>query len=327
MRSHRALVAAVLTAVTVTGCAGSGTPTNVLEPRAAPSSPLTVAPAGTTTDIGSAVISTALDPRSRTLALLVAAPDRVLLLDATDLTVPPRSVALPARGHEVVAGDGELLVATAAGVVRVDPTTAVASLLAMDTDVLSVAVLPDDELAVGLSTGVVRVVAADGRTAAEIGGLASADAVRVAGDDLVALDRRQTSLTAVNTADEALAEALRAGEGAARATTDRFGRVLVTEPVRGELLVFSTSPLMLLQRFPVPGGPWAVAVDPVTDIAWVTLTATNEVVGFDVAGPEPVELDRYPTLSRPESVAVDPADGAVLVASATGEGVQRIPRP
>lgn len=324
-RLRAAVTVVVVGALAATGCSSASTPTNVLEPRAAPASPATITPAGTVTDVGAAVISSALDPGSRTLALLVTAPDRALLLDATDLTAAPRSVTFSAAGHEVVAGDGELLVATAAGVVR-DPTTADATLVEVDADVLSVAALPDDGLAVGLSTGAVRVLTADGRTTAEAGGLASADAVRLAGGDLVALDRRQTSLTAVDTAEAALAEALRAGQGAARASTDRFGRVLVTEPVRGELLVFSTSPLMLVQRFPVPGGPWAVAVDPVTDTAWVTLTASNEVVGLDVAGPEPVEVDRYPTLARPESVAVDPADGAVLVASAAGTGVQRIPR-
>lgn len=325
-RLRAAVTVVVVGALAVTGCSSASTPTNVLEPRAAPASPATITPAGTVTDVGAAVISSALDPGSRTLALLVTAPDRVLLLDATELTAAPRSVTLSATGHEVVAGDGELLVATAAGVVRIDPTTADATLVEVDADVLSVAALPDDGLAVGLSTGAVRVLTADGRTTAEADGLASADAVRLAGRDLVALDRRQTSLTAVDIAEAALAEALRAGQGAARASTDRCGRVLVTEPVRGELLVFSTSPLMLVQRFPVPGGPWAVAVDPVTDTAWVTLTASNEVVGLDVAGPEPVEVDRYPTLARPESVAVDPADGAVLVASAAGTGVQRIPR-
>jgi len=121
-----------------------------------------------------------------------------------------------------------------------------------------------------------------------------------------------------------LGESLRAGEGATNAVTDRFGRVLVTDTAGGELLEFSASPLLLRQRYPVPGAPYALAYDPKTDIAWVTLTDRNQVVGYDVAGGEPVERYRFDTVAQPDAVAVDAISGAVLVASAAGVGVQRI---
>ncbi|HEX2133838.1 MAG TPA: hypothetical protein VHH15_20015 [Actinophytocola sp.] len=56
----------------------------------------------------------------------------------------------------------------------------------------------------------------------------------------------------------------------------------------------------------------------------MTLTETNEVVGFDVAGEEPAEKHRFPTVEQPNSVAVDPSSGRVIVASATGKGMQVI---
>ena len=41
-----------------------------------------------------------------------------------------------------------------------------------------------------------------------------------------------------------------------------------------------------------------------------------------MAGEEPVERYRFPTVVQPDSVAVDPVSGRVVVASGTGGGVQ-----
>jgi hypothetical protein len=57
---------------------------------------------------------------------------------------------------------------------------------------------------------------------------------------------------------------------------------------------------------------------------WITLTERNEVVGFDVAGGEPVEKHRFATVRQPDSVAVDPGSGRVFVASGDGRGMQVI---
>ena len=83
-------------------------------------------------------------------------------------------------------------------------------------------------------------------------------------------------------------------------------------------------PLLLRQRYPVPGSPYGLAYDAQRDLAWITLTARNEVVGLDVAGGEPVERYRFPTVQQPDSVAVDPPSGRVFVGSASGAGMQVI---
>jgi DNA-binding beta-propeller fold protein YncE len=70
--------------------------------------------------------------------------------------------------------------------------------------------------------------------------------------------------------------------------------------------------------------PYGIASDPKRDLAWVTLTASNEVVGFDMTGGAPVQRYRLPTVRQPNSVAVDPDSGRVFVASANGEGVSVI---
>ncbi len=115
------------------------------------------------------------------------------------------------------------------------------------------------------------------------------------------------------------------GEGATQLTTDHYGRILVTDTTGDELLAYTTDTLMLRQRFPAGLAPYAVAYDDTADRAWVTLTETNEVVGFDLSSGVGVETARYPTVRQPNSVTVDTVNGDLLIGSATGDGLQQIP--
>ena len=59
-------------------------------------------------------------------------------------------------------------------------------------------------------------------------------------------------------------------------------------------------------------------------LAWVSQTATNIVVGYDLATGIPVEKVRYPTVQQPNSLAFDDASGTLYVVSGSGAGVQVI---
>lgn len=142
------------------------------------------------------------------------------------------------------------------------------------------------------------------------------------GGDLNVLDRLTTSLTPIDTTNGDKGAGLRAGAGATNAVTDRYGRILTIDTRGGELLAFTTDPLIMKQRYPVPGSPYGLTYDPQRDLAWTTLTETNELVGYDVAGGQPEERHRIPTVSQPDSVTVDPATGKIYVASANGAGLQ-----
>ncbi|WP_420838578.1 YncE family protein, partial [Crossiella equi] len=111
-------------------------------------------------------------------------------------------------------------------------------------------------------------------------------------------------------------------DAATRAVTDKYGRILVVDTRAGEYLAFSTNPLIMRQRFPVPGAPYGLAYDHARDLAWITLTERDEVVAYNIAGGEPMEKYRFPTVHQPNSVTVDPKSGRVLIASADGGGVQ-----
>ena len=152
------------------------------------------------------------------------------------------------------------------------------------------------------------------------------DAARLvpAGTKVGVLDRGRSAVSLVDISSGETSPALRAGNGAAGAVADRFGRMLVTDARDGELLALAGDPLLLRQRFPLPGAPYGLAYDARRDLAWVTLTARNEVVGLDVAGGEPVVVHRFPTVHQPDAVAVDPVSGRVVVVSASGAGLQVI---
>jgi hypothetical protein len=56
----------------------------------------------------------------------------------------------------------------------------------------------------------------------------------------------------------------------------------------------------------------------------VSETATNSVVGYDLATGIPVEKVRYRTVQQPNSLAFDDETGTLYVVSGSGAGVQVI---
>ena len=136
------------------------------------------------------------------------------------------------------------------------------------------------------------------------------------------LDRGQTSVTTISASGNDADHALRAGEGATTMAADSAGRVLVADTRGDELLVFGTDPLILRQRSPVRDAPYGLAGS--SGLAWVSQTATNTVVGYDLATGIPVEKVRYRTVQQPNSLAFDEASGTLYVVSGSGAGVQVI---
>ncbi|GAA1938158.1 hypothetical protein [Amycolatopsis minnesotensis] len=291
-------------------------------PATAPA--VTAKPAGTVFAAPGNV--TAVATTGTTLAVGLQTPPSVRLYDLGALTAPPKSVPLPGPAERITSSAGRLL-ASVPGSGQV----AEIALPAGTVTELAVPGTPSAATAVGDQTLVsVRdrkeiAVLAGGKVARTIGGsLYSADDVLTTGDKTVVLDRLRTALFSVDVQGGKVGEGLRAGEGVANAVADSFGRVLVTDVKAGALIAFSTDPLLMRQRYPVPGGAYGIAYDAKKALAWVTLTGLNQVVGYDVRGGEPVEKYRFPTVRQPNSVAVDETTSRVVVGSAAGEGIQVI---
>jgi DNA-binding beta-propeller fold protein YncE len=151
---------------------------------------------------------------------------------------------------------------------------------------------------------------------------ARVDALVAQGNTTVVLDRGQTSVTALSEDGTEAEHALRAGEGATTMAADRAGRVLVADTRGGQLLVFGTGPLILRQRYPVPDAPYGLADS--SRMAWVSQTASNSVVGYDLATGIPVEKVRFRTVQQPNSLVYDESSGTLYVLSGSGAGVQVI---
>jgi DNA-binding beta-propeller fold protein YncE len=320
------LPAALLVVGLVAGCGNSGRPAQpvvALPITPAPAPPSGPAAAGTIRPLGAPATEVVVDPRTETVVVALADPPR-LLFSALDGTALPRQVALPGPAADLVlaAGGGLLLV----------PITAPGSLVRVPLDGGPPSTTNLDgpaygALAMGQTTVVAmgdRLTVLDGSSSRTIPGFVDATHLVPLGAKVGVVDRGRSAVSLVDISADDAGLALRAGNGAAAAVSDRFGRMLVTDVRDGELLVFAGDPLLLRQRFPLPGAPYGVAYDPRRDLAWVTLTARNEVVGLDVAGGEPVVVHRFPTVHQPDAVAVDPASGRVVVVSASGAGLQVI---
>jgi DNA-binding beta-propeller fold protein YncE len=222
--------------------------------------------------------------------------------------------------------DGRMYASTRGGYFRVDIRAGTATKVDIDgeggTDFTAIARRADDKLVLGSADGAVYTLSSAAGVGASLKIFARVDALVAQGNTVVVLDRGQTSVTTISASGNDADYALRAGEGATTIAADSAGRVLVADTRGDELLVFGTDPLILRQRSPVRDAPYGLAGSP--GLTWVSQTATNTVVGYDLATGIPVEKVRYRTVQQPNSLAFDEASGTLYVVSGSGAGVQVI---
>ena len=308
------------------GC--SSNPLDTAPPTIDPARPA-ASPATTTSPAGQ-VVPLRGDPQ----AALAAGGALVVLNDAATaagLTVVEQSgtsrpVALPGPASAIATdGRGTVYAATRGGFFTVDLGTGSSTRTGIedagDVDFTAIARRADGRLVLGSSDGVAYTLAEDMTVAGKAAIFARVDAIATQGDTAVVLDRAQTSVTALKP-DGSRAQALRAGLGATTIAADPAGRVLVADTRAGQLLVFGVDPLIQRQAYPVGDSPYGIAGS--ATLAWVALTASNTVVGYDLATGIPVEKVRYPTVRQPNTLAYDEASGTLYVVSGAGAGVQVI---
>lgn len=260
-----------------------------------------------------------------TASLVLLGDDGVTIMPAP--TRPPRAVTLPSRASAITGdGQGVAYLSTRGGYLRVDVRTGQVIPTRVpgheDTDFTAIARRSDGRLVLGSADGAVYTLNSDGAVSASVKIFARVDVLVTQGNTTVVLDRGQTSVTTIDPDGDAPRHALRAGEGATTMAADPAGRVLVVDTRGGSLLVFGTDPLMMRQSYPVRSAPYGLVGT--RSLAWVSLTASNVVVGYDLATGIPVEKVRYPTVRQPDVLAFDDATSTLYVASASGDGVQVI---
>ncbi|HEX5113675.1 MAG TPA: hypothetical protein VFW65_00605 [Pseudonocardiaceae bacterium] len=290
------------------------------------SPPPSAKPDGTVVSVAGPVTAIAVDPRSRTFAVAIQKPAQVEFLSLDDPQATPVVVPLPGVvTHLSYAQAGGPLLAPVAGA---NELVEIGILRAAITRVVKIpggptsAALFDNKILVTVPTRHAIDEVVGTKVTGSITGEVNPEQILVTGGRTVMLDRIRSAVFDVNAVAGSIGAGLRAGQGATNAAVDGFGRVLVTDTRTGQLLAFSANPVLERQSAPAPGVPYGIAVDTTRHIAWVTATKLNEVIGYQLTGSQPVLKYRLPTVQQPNSVAVDPASGRVIVASADGGGVQ-----
>jgi DNA-binding beta-propeller fold protein YncE len=90
-------------------------------------------------------------------------------------------------------------------------------------------------------------------------------------------------------------------------------RLYVADTGGNAIRVYATDHgLALVRRIPLPGGPYALTIDPIARRLFVTLASRNELVELPTDGARGADR-RFPTVRQPDAVAVDSSLGTVAV--------------
>jgi DNA-binding beta-propeller fold protein YncE len=319
------------------GCGSGGvhdTAAKPLPPAAEPGvSPVPAAtPAGRVQRLDAFPEGIAVDPGTGRVAVGLRNPDRLAILDGASGRLLHRLV-LPESPRHLLLGrePGVVLVPAerADTLVRVNVRTArILSRVRVGTFPHGVVqsgrrIFVADELG-----GRISVVQGD-QVLATLGGLTQPGGLAIAGGRLAVVDVRTRRLVVFDVRTLKRLADVPAGIGATHAVADRAGEILVADTEGRALLVYRLTPTVrLVGRLPLPGTPYGIAIDPVHDQLWLTLTSSNRLLGFQVGHGRPRQFASYPTVRQPNTVAVDPASGRLFVASRTASELETIrPRP
>jgi DNA-binding beta-propeller fold protein YncE len=296
------------------------------EPAVAP--PLTVRPAGKVIAVGAQAEGVVADPVTHLVAVGVRQPYGLVLLDERTGAVT-RRVPLPGHlRHLQLAGPG--------GPVLV-PDENSDDLLTVDLATGTIAsrvhtgTAPHD--ATRAVNGSVFVANEGGRSVVVVRGnkvvhiftdVSQPAGLAAVGGTVGLVDVRQDSLHLYD-ADRLVSTGwLPAGAGPTHLVADRRGHFVVIDTRGNAVLFYEPAPrARQIGRLTLPGTPYGVAYDRVRDRLWVTLTATNQLVGIPLDMAEPRVTIRLATVRQPNTVAVDPATGRLFV-TGTHDGVLQI---
>ncbi len=327
-------LAAVIAVVSgaVSGCStgsddGSPAAPAVITPAsAAQSPPVTTAPAGTVHRFAGRSSAVLFDTSSNTVSVLTNDGRTVTLFTRDNLDTPRHTVTLSSPATAAIGdGHGRVYLSTTGGYFTVDIASGRANKVDIsgheNTEFSAIARRPDGRVVLGNTDGTVFTLDAQNQITAHANGFAHIDSIAYQGNNVAVLDRAQSSVTTLTEAGDGTAHALRAGEGATTMLADDKGRLLVADTRGGALLVFGLADsLILRQRYPVPAAPYGLAYS--TKLTWVSQTASNTVIGYDLSTGIPEERARFATVRQPNSLV---SDGSTLfVASGAGDGIQAI---
>lgn len=332
------IVVALATTMSLVGCGSSKDDAAQKAETVAPAT-ASAAPAGPAAPPAGSVVptpagSTVLAHSGKSLAVLGADGTSVLRLSTDAIGGESTTIRTPRLTRVIGVGDGGFVGAGPETLVRIGADGVVSTSPTSVAEPTALARTHSGQILVGAGNGHLVVFDQDFKQIRDIGGFVGVDDITVSpagadlpGEQVVVLDKAQSSVTPVDISNGEFGAALRAGNGATEATVDHYGRILVSNTRDDEIIGFFGSPLVMRFRYPVPHGPYAVDYDDTRNLLWVSTTANNEVVAYDLAGGEPVEKHRFAAVAQPDALAVDDTTGAVYVLSTRDGGVQVVEPP
>jgi len=332
-------LAGLLAAAVLAGCGGGDDrpappapqldPPGATEPALAPVPDET--PPGRIVELGARPEGVAVDVQSRTAAVAVRKPNRLLLIDSATGAVR-REVALPGTARHVsVAGPGgPFLVGaeSADALVEVDPRSGAKRVTAVgdfphDATAVGERIFTADEF--GSTMSVVR----DGRRVGQVPVDAQPGNVVAVGDRVAVISVRAYTVELYDaTSDEPRGLGSQsAGLGPSHAVPGPDGQLVIGDTRGRALMVYDTEPqLRFRARVELDGTPVGLAADPDRGRVWVALSERNQAVPVDLRGEQPELGPPVATVRNPFSLAVEPATGRLLIASQS-EGTLQLVTP
>ena len=306
------MAAAVLVAASALGgCGGSDLPP-AAEPAVSP--PVSARPAGTVFRVGS-------EPEGLTVtagglaAVVTRDPSQLRFVDLARRRIVSR-VALPATARHLGLGPGgrsvlvpveqsdELIEARPGGVVR---TIAVGD---HPHDAASAA----GRVFVGNEFGDSVSVVEGGSTRATLDAPAQPGGVAAGGGLVGVVGVADRTLELYDASKLSAVGTVEAGEGPTHIVLGA-GHAYVVDTDGNAVLTYDLGPpLRLAATTPAPGAPYGIALDARRRRLWVTSTAENSLVEYRIARGGLRRERVLPTVRQPNSVAVEPGSGAVVVA-------------
>jgi sugar lactone lactonase YvrE len=330
--ARRQAIGLLLCLLLLAGCSGKtldkDVPT-IAPARAAESPPLSQAPAGVVRPLTGAPQAAIFDGHTSQLVIAAPGPTSTSPSSLTLLgfqQTSQRIVDLPGPATALAGdNDGTAYLSGRGGYFAVDLSAGRAIRVSVrdadNVDFTAITRRADGTLVLGTADGTLYTLKPGATDTARISVHAHIDSLAAQGNTVAVLDCGQTSVITVG-ADGKIGQSLRAGQGATSMAADPAGRLLVADTRGGQLLVFGVDPLILRQAYPVPGSPYGVAGS--HGLAWVSQTAANIVIGYDLSTGIPLEKVRYPTVRQPDTLAFDDGADTLYVVSGAGGGVQII---
>lgn len=144
-------------------------------------------------------------------------------------------------------------------------------------------------------------------------------------DNVVRTWGKDTTIQSLDWENSRQGGRLRVGVALGQADVGEDGTIVVSDTGGGRVAIYTSEDVVRLHQFGnTAGTPWGVDWDDERQLAWVTSTDKNLAQAFAISSGVPEEAIALPTIPGAQFVSAL-ADGSLVIASATGDGLQFVP--